>query len=166
MMTALETIMAEMTLGTAAGTVTAGTDMPPCGIAAGTTVLTLMGAMPVEFVSPGDRIITRSGARTVTAVEIAVVNNARMIRISEGVLGKDRPEADTIVTPSQPILIRDWRAKALAGIDQAVMEAERLVDGEYIRVETVAEARIVTLRFADAQIVYAAGLELGCEAAL
>ncbi|MFN7224357.1 MAG: Hint domain-containing protein [Paracoccaceae bacterium] len=156
--------MAEMTLGTAAGTVTAGTDMPTCGIVAGTVVLTLMGAMPVEFVSPGDRIITRAGARTVTSVEIAVVKDARMIRISEGVLGKDRPEADTIVTPSQPIVIRDWRAKALAGIDQAVMAAERLADGEYIRAEVMAEARIVTLRFADAQTIYAAGLELGCEA--
>lgn len=165
-MTAMEMIMAELYLGTTAGTVNAGTDMPDCGMAAGTMILTLAGAMPVEFVAPGDKIITRAGARAVTAVEIAVVKDARMIRISEGVLGKDRPEADTLVSPKQPILIRDWRAKALMGVDQAVMAAERLVDGEYIRAEVVAEARIVTLRFADAQVIYAAGLELGCEPAL
>ncbi len=154
--------MADMALGTAAGRVTAGTRMPTCGLAAGTPVLTLMGAMPVEFLAPGDRVITRAGARIVTAVEIAVVKDAPMIRVSEGVLGKDRPQADMLVTPSQPILIRDWRARALTGVDQAVMTAERLVDGDYIRPETVAEARIVTLRFAEAQVIYAAGLELGC----
>ncbi|MBN2630723.1 MAG: Hint domain-containing protein [Rhodobacteraceae bacterium] len=158
--------MAEMTLGAAVGTINAGTNMPTCGIAAGTTVLTLKGAVPVECISPGDRVITRMGARTVTAVEIAVVQNARVIRISEGVLGKDRPEADTTVSPKQPILIRDWRAKALMGVDQAVMAAERLVDGDYIRAEVLAEARIVTLRFDGAQVIYAAGLELGCEPAL
>lgn len=165
-MLAAEIMMAELSLGPSAGTVDASTDMPVCGIAAGTVVLTLSGAMPVEFVAPGDRVITRAGARTVTAVEIAVVPQAQVIRISAGVLGKDRPEADVIVTPRQPLLIRDWRAKALTGVDQAVMRADRLIDGDYIRTETVAEARLVTLRFADPQVIFAAGLELCCEAAI
>ncbi|MDO8884837.1 MAG: Hint domain-containing protein [Pseudotabrizicola sp.] len=158
--------MAELSVGPTAGTVDASTKMPLCGIAAGTIILTLAGAMPIEFVAPGDKIITRSGARAVTGVEIAVVKNASVIRISEGVLGKDRPEADMIVAPQQPLLIRDWRAKAMTGVDQAVMRADRLVDGAYIRSETVAEARIVTLHFADPQVIFAAGLELGCETAV
>ncbi len=158
--------MVEMTLGTNAGEILAKTSMPRCGLAAGTTVLTLMGAVPVEFIAPGDRVITRNGARTVTAVDISVVKNARVVRISEGVLGKDRPEADMLVSPDQPILIRDWRAKALAGATQAIVSAEKLADGEYIKVETLAEARLVTLRFATAEVIYAAGLELGCEPAL
>ena len=140
--------------------------MPLCGIAAGTMILTLKGAIPVEFVAPGDKVITRAGARAVTAVEIAVVKNAQVIRISEGVLGKDRPEADMIVAPQQPLLLRDWRAKALSGVDQAVMRADKLVDGTYISTQTVAEARIVTLHFANPQVIFAAGLELGCETAL
>ncbi|MFN4153683.1 MAG: Hint domain-containing protein [Paracoccaceae bacterium] len=157
--------MADLSRGTTAGPVDAGTEMPVCGIAAGTPILTLSGVMPVEFVAPGDRVITRAGARTVTAVEIAVVKDARVIRISAGVLGKDRPEADTHVAPRQPLLIRDWRAKALLGADQAVMTAERLVDGDYIRAETLPQARLVTIRFADPQVIYAAGLELGCDPA-
>ena len=157
--------MADLARGTTAGPIQTRTEMPLCGLAAGTPVLTLSGIIPVEFIAPGDKVITRSGARVVTAVEIAVVRNADMIRISEGVLGKDRPEADMLVAPRQPMLIRDWRAKALAGLDQAVMSAFRLVDGDYIRAETLPEARIVTLRFADPQVIFAAGLELGCEAA-
>lgn len=163
-MTTQDTLMTELSLGLSAGTVTAGTQMPTCGMVAGTTVLTLSGAMPVEFVAPGDRMITRAGARTVMAVDIAVVKDARVIRVREGVLGKDRPEADTMVAPKQPVLIRDWRAKAMVGLDQAVMTAERLVDGTYISAELLHEARIVTLRFAEPQVIFAAGLELGCEA--
>ena len=42
-------------------------------------------------------------------------------------------------------------AAALSGLVRAVMTAERLVDGDYIRAETVPQARMVTLRFADPQ---------------
>jgi hypothetical protein len=157
--------MVEMTFGLTAGEIRSAETMPRFGLAAGTTVLTLSGAVPVEFVAPGDKMITRAGARTVTGVKISVVKNARVVRISEGVLGKDRPEADMIVAPSQSILIRDWRAKAIAGLDQAVIAAEKLADGEYIKVEVMDEVRLVTLEFADAQVIYAAGLELCCEAA-
>ena len=157
--------MVKMTVGLNAGGIRATDTMPRCGLAAGTSVLTLSGSMPVEFVAPGDRMITRNGARTVTGVEISVVRNARVVRISEGVLGKDRPEADMIVSPDQAILIRDWRAKAIAGLNQAVMPAEKLADGEYIKIEVLDEVRLVTLQFADAQVIYAAGLELGCEVA-
>ena len=143
----------------------AGHTMPRCGLAAGASVLTLAGTVPVEYIAPGDRVITRAGARTVTSVAISVIRNARVVRISEGVLGKDRPQADMFVSPDQPILIRDWRAKAMAGLDQAVMTAEKLADGQYIKIETLDEVRIVSLGFSDAQVIYAAGLELGCEAA-
>lgn len=139
--------------------------MPRCGIAAGAPVLTLSGVQPVEFISVGDRVITRNGARTVKAVEISVIRNDHVIRISEGVLGKDRPEADLLVAPNQPILIRDWRAKALAGATQAVVAAAKLADGEYIRKEAQEEIRIVSLRFEGPEVIYVAGLELGCEAA-
>ena len=113
--------MADLSKGITAGPVEAFTAMPRCGIASGTMILTLTGVMSVECVAPGDKVITRAGARTVTAVEIAVVQDARVIRISQGVLGKDRPEADLHVSPRQPLLIRDWRAKALSGLVRAVM---------------------------------------------
>lgn len=158
--------MLDMSFGTLAGTISASRSMPRFGIAAGTPVLTLMGVQPVEFIAPGDRVITRNGARTVRAVEISEIDLARVVRVSEGVLGKDRPEADIHVTPEQAILIRDWRAKALAGATQAVVPAEKLADGEYIRVETQDSIRVVTLRFDEPEVIYAAGLELPCEAVL
>lgn len=39
----------------------------PC-LAAGTIVLTMDGALPVETLAPGDRIITRAGARVLRLI--------------------------------------------------------------------------------------------------
>ena len=85
------------------------------GIAMGTSVMSLDGAVPVEYLTPGDRIITRSGARRLASIEITVVENARVIRVAHDTLGIDRPSEDLIVAPSQNIFVRDWRAKALCG---------------------------------------------------
>lgn len=136
------------------------------GIAAGTLVLTLDGLLPIEFLTPGDRIVTRDGARRLTSMEMTRVQNARVIRIAEGTLGVDRPTGDMIVSPDQPIMIRDWRAKAMFGTDVAMVPAARLVDGEYIRAEIVPEVRFYALRFAAEAVIYAGGLELACVSAL
>jgi hypothetical protein len=132
------------------------------GVALGTPILTLDGTLPVEFLTPGDRILTRGGARRLHGVDVTVVRNARVIRIAHDTLGVDRPSADILVTPDQPIFIRDWRARALCGTATAQVAAARLVDGEYIRVETMAEARFYTLRFDGDAVIYAGGLELSC----
>lgn len=132
------------------------------GIALGTTILTLDGEMPVEFLAPGDRILTRSGARRLRGIEVTVVRQARVIRIAAGTLGVERPGEDMIVSPDQPILIRDWRAKALYGTATAMVPAARLVDGEYIRAEVMDEVRFYTLRLDGAEVIYAGGLELAC----
>ncbi|RPE71248.1 hypothetical protein EDD53_0363 [Pacificibacter maritimus] len=47
-------------------------DILPCyenGIALGTLVLTADGALPVEYLEQGDRIITRSGMRTLRNID-------------------------------------------------------------------------------------------------
>lgn len=132
------------------------------GLAHGTTVLTLDGILPVEFLSPGDRIVTRDGAQRLASIEVTVVQNARVIRISESTLGIDRPISEMIVSPDQPIMIRDWRAKAMFGTQAAVVPAARLVDGAYIRAEVLPQVRFYTLRFANDAVIYAGGLELAC----
>lgn len=132
------------------------------GLAIGTPVLSLDGMMPVEYLHPGDRVVTRSGARKLVAIEMTLMQNARVVRIAQGVLGKNRPAADMIVTPDQPILIRDWRAKALTGAEVALIAAAYLVDGEYIRTEVLPELRLYTLRFEEDVVIYAGDLELFC----
>ncbi len=130
------------------------------GLTAGTMVLTLAGALPVEHLTAGDRIITRDGARPLKAIHARIEATAQMICISASAIGVEQPEDDMLVTPDSQILIRDWRAKALKGCDQAVMAAANLVDGEYIRHETTVAQRIFSLEFDTAVVIYASGVEL------
>lgn len=132
------------------------------GLVAGTSVMTMDGELPVEYLSPGDRIITRAGVRRLAAVCVRVDRDVDLVHIGVGTLGHDRPCTETLVPLHQMILIRDWRAQVLYGSAQALVAAGRLADGTMIRVETVAEARIFTLSFDSDVVVYAGGLELEC----
>jgi hypothetical protein len=48
------------------------------GMAQGTSVLTLDGDIPVEFLNIGDKVLTHSGIRLLKSIEVSVVKNARM----------------------------------------------------------------------------------------
>ena len=155
--------MAQVQTDLAQAALTEG-QVPGFGLAEGTSVLTLDGALPVEYLTPGDRILTRGGVRRLKSIEMTRVAHARMVRISADVLGTGRPEAEVLVVAGQPLLIRDWRAKALYGAAQVLVPAAKLADGEYIRAEVMREARIFTLKLDAAAVIYAGGLELACEA--
>lgn len=135
------------------------------GVAAGSVVMTLDGALPIEHLTPGDRIITRDGLRVLRGLNVRVARNSTTIRIGASTLGPDRPQDDVIVAPDQKVLVRDWRAKAMFGTERAMVEAERLVDGEFIRAEAVAELRLFTLEFDAPVVIYVNDLELGVEPA-
>jgi hypothetical protein len=133
------------------------------GIAFGVQIRTLAGVIPVEFLAPGDRIVTRSGARRLVSLSVRDRRNHDLVRIRASTLGHDRPEHDLLVGPDQPVLIRDWRARVLYGADQAVIPACRLVDGEFVVTERQRLARLFTLRFDDAEVIYAEGIEIACD---
>ncbi|MFW2545034.1 Hint domain-containing protein [Primorskyibacter sp. 2E107] len=129
-------------------------------LTSGTVVLTLDGALPVEFISEGDRVITRdSGVATVRAVRRSR-EVLRTILIKAGSLGKARPDRDVILVAGQEILVRDWRAMALFGASQALVPVERMVDGEFVREVATREVETVALIFDAPHILYADGLEL------
>ena len=137
---------------------------PLRAVLAGTSVLTLDGELPVEYLQPGDRVLTRAGMRRLAQVAVTVVQNARVVSIAHGTLGVDRPAEDVTVSAAQEILVRDWRAKTMFGTNAAMIPASRLADGEYIRAFTMTEARLFTLSFDEDVVIYAGGLELACSA--
>lgn len=142
-----------------------GTEPAP-GMLAGTMVRTLDGVLPVDYLTPGDRIVTRNGARRLTSISVQARKRIDLVRIRASTLGHDRPEQDLLVAPGQSLLIRDWRAKALFGVPAAAIPAARLADGEFVCLETHAHVRLFTLRFDDDEVIYAEGLELACPAFL
>lgn len=139
---------------------------PQPGMLAGTMIRTLDGVLPVEYLTPGDRIVTRSGARKLTSVSVQARKMVDLVRIRASSLGHDRPEQDLLVSPGQPLLIRDWRARAIFGTPVAAIPAARLADGEFVCLETHRQVRLFTLRFDEDEVIYAEGLELACPAFL
>ncbi len=139
----------------------AGTEAPR-GIATGTVVATLEGFLPVDFLQPGDRVVTRSGMRVLREVRVHRYSGPA-VRIAATALGHDRPEQDLTLPAATQILIRDWRAGAILGQDQAAMPALRLVDGEFITLTRVRSLRLFELRFDRPEVVYAEGVELICD---
>ncbi len=131
------------------------------GIAAGTVVATQDGYLPVDFLSPGDRVVTRDGLQVVRSIGVQRFTGPA-VRIGASALGHDRPEQDLTLPADTLVLIRDWRAQAIFGQDQALVPVDRLVDGEYVVREKVIGLRLYELRFDAPQIVYAEGVELYC----
>ena len=135
---------------------------PKAGFVFGTILLTRDGEIPVEFLSPGDRIITRdTGFARLDAIRCRRVLT-RAISFAAGSLGDTRPDQDLVLPAAQPVLIRDWRAQAMFGVDQALVRADALVDGEFIRDTGPQKMRLYQLQFADPHVIYAGGLELSC----
>jgi hypothetical protein len=134
------------------------------GMAAGTRIRTLDGELPVEFLEPGDRIVTRSGARRLVAVSVRRCRAAQVVRLSASTLGHNRPDADLLLGPGQPVVVRDWRARMLYGAEIAAVPATRLTDGESVLRETRRQVLLYTLRFAEDEVIWAEGVELACAA--
>ncbi|WP_235905811.1 Hint domain-containing protein [Pseudooceanicola pacificus] len=134
------------------------------GIAAGTKVLTLDGELPVEFLNAGDRVITRdSGMAVLRDIRVRTVKVAA-VAIAASSLGHDRPEADMVLPAGQQVLVRDWRAQALFGQQQAMVPVSRLADGQFVRHIGEVEMRVFELRFDRDHVIYAGGMELAAPA--
>lgn len=136
--------------------------LPAQALSAGTPVLTLDGALPVQFLAIGDRVITRAGARTLRNIDVTFAQDVRLVRVSARALTPDSPQDDVILPPDQPVFVRDWRAPALMGQRHATVPVRKLMDGEHIKPETFAEMRLFTLRFDREEVIYAGGMELVC----
>jgi len=135
------------------------------GICAGTNVMTLEGEMPVEHLSPGDRVITRdSGMAVLREVR---VKKAKMqpIRVKAGSLGHTRPDRDMVASPDMLVHIRDWRAEVLFGQPSALVPVKQLVDGKFLAVQPVQETLTYELIFDREHILYADGMEIASSAA-
>ena len=141
-------------------TAAAVTTTQNAGVCVGTTVMTLNGETPVEHLCVGDRVITRdTGVAVLKAIHITRVKT-QTIRIKAGSLGHTRPDRDMIVSPGARIHIRDWRAEAIFGAPTAMVEAHKLVDGEYLALQNSRDMDVYELVFDRQHIIYADGIEM------
>ena len=130
------------------------------GLRAAGLILTAKGEQRAQDLRPGDRVITRdTGMVTLRSLSRQDIYTP-LVRIRAGSLGHTRPERDVLIPASQPILVRDWRARAIFGADQALVAAARLVDGAFVTQAGEATLDLYVLDFAAPHILYLDGLEV------
>tara|TARA_R110002049_G_scaffold10127_3_gene50493 strand:+ start:203860 stop:204381 length:522 start_codon:yes stop_codon:yes gene_type:complete len=131
------------------------------GLVQGAMILTLDGEIPVEFLSVGDKVITRdSGISKIQHIQ-RTTRKVRLIALAAGSLGHTRPERDAQLAGDQMVLIRDWRARALFSSERALVAARALVDNEFITDLGEQETTLIQIFCDSPHILYADGLELG-----
>ncbi|WP_163849658.1 Hint domain-containing protein [Pseudooceanicola aestuarii] len=136
---------------------------PASGLTVGTHVLTLDGELPVQFLSAGDRVVTRdSGMALVRGLRRRKIT-CDTVQITAGSLGHKRPEGDTLLPAGQKVLVRDWRAQALFGKKSALVPVSRLVDGEFVKLMGQQVLDVYEIIFDRDHVLYASGLELAAE---
>ncbi|MEP2028692.1 MAG: Hint domain-containing protein [Paracoccaceae bacterium] len=130
------------------------------GLAPDAIIRTTDGELPIQYLSAGDRVITRdTGTSIVKSIRSAKVT-CRAIALAAGSLGHTRPDRDVILPADQQILIRDWRAQALFGGKQAMVPISRLIDGEYVSDMGEIEMILFQIEFDAPHVIYADGLEV------
>ncbi len=134
------------------------------GLMANSIILTLDGEKPVADLRDGDRIITRDAGMAVLRGFTRRKITCQTVEIKAGSLGHTRPDSDVTLPAGHPILIRDWRAQALFNARQAVVRADRLIDGEFITEAGRQTLTVYDLHFDRPHILYVDGLEVASEA--
>lgn len=129
-------------------------------LVAGTRLLTLDGVLPVEFLSPGDRVITRDAGMALLREVVIRKLFCDAVKVGAGTLWNQRPDRDVLFPASQQILVRDWRACGMFGCAQALVTFRQLADGVCVRNIGKVRLTLVELTFDAPHIIYADGLEV------
>ncbi|WP_300513928.1 Hint domain-containing protein [Aliiroseovarius sp.] len=134
----------------------------------GTRIRTADGDVPVEYLSEGDRILTRDngpqevlwiGHRRISGARLYAMPQLRPVRIRAGALGIDRPDGDLIVSPQHSMLITGPKAKALFNTPEVLVAAQDLIDDRRVHVDhSLREVTYFHLLLERHEVVWANGL--------
>jgi len=141
----------------------------PC-FTPGTRILTPKGQVLVEELQTGDRVVTRDhgvqhirwiGATTISAGYISARPALRPILISKGALGDDLPERDMRLSRQHRVLIRDWRAEVMFGVEGGVLVSAFSLcnDSTVVEERPTEDVTYIHMAFDDHEVVYADGIE-------
>lgn len=132
---------------------------PPVCFVQGTRILTPDGPVAIEHLSAGDRVITRSGTKTIRWIGSSL-KQARgklaPIRIRAGSLGNGLPARDLLVSRQHRIVVSSELAQRKFGTSEVLISAVKLTELE--GVEIVSGMRLVEyfhMLFDKHEIVYA-----------
>ena len=144
-------------------------DLPISCFTSGTLIRTAMGECAVEDIRVGDLVMTRdngmqpvrwTGARHVTAPEIAANPTLAPVRIAAAALGPNLPARDLLVSQQHRILVRSAIAARMFGAQELLIAAKHLTEVEGIDILPDAPGvTYVHLMFEAHEIVVSNGAE-------
>lgn len=130
------------------------------GLVSGTLIRSGDGDIPIEFLSPGDRLISRiHGMVTLNGIKVRHTT-AKVVRIAPGALAPDIPKHATMMPATQSVFLRGARAKAVSNQSQAVVPAGNLVDGTSVCDLGMRPLTLIRLVFDRPEVIYADGIEV------
>lgn len=121
------------------------------GLPLGTEICTAEGILPVEWLTAGDRIVTRSGICRLLATE-TWLHHGTLIRIAPGAFGPAKPSRSLLLPPGQRIYLGAGESMPLSALRH----------GSGISSVEAADVRLIRLLFARPEIVTAGGVQLCC----
>lgn len=137
-----------------------GASEAPLGFVRNARVVTTRGLCCVQDLRQGDRLVTRAqGVVSIDRIERQSLVS-RAVYVLSGSLGHFQTDRDSLLPAGQPVLVRDWRARALGHRHEVIATAERLVDGEFIRDLGYLPMTLFQVFCTTPQILYADGMEL------
>ncbi len=143
-----------------------------CGaFAHGTMIQTEDGAVPVEDLLPGQKILTRDNGleplRWIGSMTLAPhtsgsrIPPAKLTRITENSIGLGRPSRDLVLGPHARILRRNAVCLSLFGTEAAFAPATAFTDGvSIIEVNPISSARVFHLLLDGQHVITAGGVEV------
>lgn len=127
------------------------------GFVSGTLIRTQDGDLPVEFLSAGDRVLTRErGFMTVEGISVLIAREIDVVRFAKGAFGNTRA---LTLPASQQVLVQDWRGMLMGESEHVLTSAGSLVDGGPVRRETCEDLRLYKVHLAASSVIWAEGLE-------
>ncbi len=132
--------------------------LAPACFAAGTLISTPDGAVPVEALAVGDRVLTASNGplpiRWIGHRRFAAKGKLAPICITKGTLGNTR---DLLVSPMHRLAISGFQVAALFDQDEVLVPAEALLDGDRIYRKSGGEVTYYHILLESHEMLFAEG---------
>ena len=134
----------------------------------GTAIATPDGPKDVACLMEGDVVQTQDngaaeilwiGRRIVSGARMKVQPNLRPIRLREGALDRDVPDAGLLVSPDHRMVLRGPRARTLFNADEVLVTARDLVnDSTIVRAHGLTHVTYIHMMLGQHEIVFANGV--------
>ncbi len=135
----------------------------------GTRIATPYGAVPVEDLREGDKVLTKdngaqevlwAGARRMSGARLYTMPELRPIRIRAGAFGIERPDDEFLVSPEHRMLVTGRVAQARFNTPEVLVRARDLVNGSSVVQDLrLREVTYVHLLLPAHQVIWANGVE-------